>query len=244
MRMVFMMLLGAVLWTASSAGVTPSYLWGEFEFPAGALEGLASRIQTESIPLARWSAGELEFGGAADELELESSPAFAYVDGDVLFLAVQSGSIKAVLRGRYPQAEIVAMAEETTLALPEGFLELVESLGLLPEDCSVELELREVPLKLPRAPDDVRLDSVLWALVNHPDWLGFARNHGLQRVGLRVRVVAEVTGQLDARFEAYIQSSTETLAELLVPILYLPELGRDPAVSLVRPPHTPYPAGE
>lgn len=242
MRTILMMMLGALLWTASSAGVTPSYLWGEFEFPAGVLEGLASRIQTESIPLAKWGAGELEFSGAADELELESSPAFAYVDGDVLFVAVQSGSIKAVLRGRYPQAEIVAMAEETPLALPEGFLELVESLGLLPADCSVEFELREVPLKLPRAPDDVRLDSVLWALVNHPDWLEFARNHGLQRVGLRIRVVVELSGELDASFEPFIQSSTPTLAELLIPIPYLPELGADPAARFVRPPHTPYPA--
>ncbi len=243
MRGLTMMMLGAMLWTASSAGVTPSYLWGELELPAGAVDGLAARIQTESIPVARWGEGELEFTGVADEQELESSPAFAYLDGDVIFVSVQSGSTWAALRGRYPHGEIIAMAEEVALTLPEGFLELIDSLGLLPDDCSVELELREVPLKLPRAPEDVRLDSVLWGLANHPDWLEFARNQGLERVGLRVRVVAELTGRLDTKFEPYIQSSTETLAELLIPIPYLPELGADPAARLVRPPHTPYPAG-
>ncbi len=242
MRVIVTMLLGAMLWTASSAGVTPSYLWGELALPAGALDNLPARIQTESVPLARWMAGELAFSGASDEQELESSPAYAYLDGDVLFVSVQTESAWAVLRGQHPDGELIAMAQGVALAPPAGFLELLESLGLLPEDCAVELELREVPVKLPRSPEDVRLDSILWALVNHPDWLGFARDHGLQRVGLRVRVVAELTGRLEATFEPYIQSSTATLAELLIPIPYLPELGSDPAVSLVRPPHTPHPA--
>ncbi|MFO8034067.1 MAG: hypothetical protein R6U88_02740 [Candidatus Bipolaricaulota bacterium] len=243
MRMVFMMMLGAMLWTASSAEGTPSYLWGELELPPGALDGLAARIQTESVPLAAWEEGTLEFTGVEDQQELESSNAYAYLDGDVILVSVQKDSRRGVLRGRYPNGEIVGLLNGASPSLPEGFLELAYSLGLLPELC-LDLELREVPLKLPRPPEDIHLDSVLWALVNHPDWLGFARDHGLEREGLRVRVVAEVTGRLDEKFEPYIESSTETLAELLIPIPYLPALGSDPEARLVRPPHTPYPAEE
>lgn len=193
--------------------------------------------------MGRWSVGQLAFSGAQDAGELEASPAYAYLDGDVLFISVQTESSKAVLRGTYPQAEIIAMGDGTSLSVPEGFWDLIDALGLLPGDCAVELEPRDVPLKLPQPPEDVALDPVLWALVNHPDWLGFARDNGLERVGLRVRVVAEVSGHLDAAFEPYIQSSTPSLVELLIPIPYLADLGADEAAELVRPPHTPHPAG-
>ncbi len=241
MRMVLMLLLGAMLGTAGSAGITPSYLWSEVELPDGALDGLAARIQSESVPLGMWQDGQLTFTGAENQQELEASPQYAYLDGDVYYIIVQSGADRAVLRGRRTRGELISIANGTPPGLPGKFLELTDRLELLPEMC-LELELRQVPLKLPRSPEDVRLDALLWGLVNHPDWLGFARDHGLQREGLRVRVVAELEGDLDQVFEPYIHSSTERLAELLIPIPYLPDLGRDPAVRLVRLPHTPYPA--
>jgi len=100
----------------------------------------------------------------------------------------------------------------------------------------------EFPLKLPRVPEGVNLDPTLWALVQHPDWFGAARDYGLERVGLRVRVVAEASGALAEDLEPYVLSSTGELMDLLIPIGLLPELGRDPAVRAVRPPFTPYPA--
>ncbi len=244
MRVMWMMLLGAMLWTTSSAGVPTSFLWGEVLLPAGAVDDLATRVQTEGIPLARWVDQELEFFGAEDEEALLSSPAYAFLDGELLLVTVQTESATATLRGRHLQAELVAWTEGDTVALPEGFLELLNRLELLPAECTLELELREIPAKHPAPPEGVRLDSVLWALVNHPDWFGFARQQGLERVGLRVRVVVELQGSLKAEFEPYIQSSSESLAELLIPIFYLPELGADPAARLVRLPHTPYPAEE
>lgn len=242
MRIVLMVLLGAILGTASSAGITPSYLWSEVELPDGALDGLAARMQTESVPLGMWVDGALAFNGVENAQELEGSSAYAYLDGDLLLVSVEGVSARAILRGEFPKAEVIGLAGDTGLGLPGEFLHLADTLGLLPKYCALEFEQRAVPLKLPRSPEGVRLDSVLWGLVNHPDWLEFSRNHGLEREGLRVRVVAELEGELDEQFEPYVHSSTQRLAELLIPIPYLPELGRDPAVRTVRPPHTPYPA--
>ena len=97
-------------------------------------------------------------------------------------------------------------------------------------------------MKLPRAPEGVRLDPTLWALVQHPDWFGAARDFGLERRGLRVLVVAEASGTLAEALEPYVVSSTERLMEILIPIPLLPELGQDPAVTMVRPPYVPHPA--
>jgi len=125
---------------------------------------------------------------------------------------------------------------------PESFFDLLVTLGLLPQGETIELEAQDVPLKLPRPPQGSKLDPVLWALVGHPDWIGFARDYGLERVGIRVRVVVEKEGVLCAAFEPYIVSSSDGLAELLLPIPLLPQLRTDPAARAVRPPYIPHPA--
>ena len=221
----------------------PTYLWAPCQIPLEAFSALPERAQTLSIPIARFlpEKGAPEFLGATDETELLSRNAFLYLDGNFFLLGVREGPWTTILRGKPDSAELIIFGPGTPQSLP-GFA-ILEALGLLPAGAALELSEKTVPLKLPAPPEEVKLDPILWTLVGHPDWFSFARDYGLERVGLRVRAVAELQGTLSQAFAGYIRSSTDTLAELLIPIPLLPELGKDPAVRLVRPPFVPHPLG-
>ncbi|MCR4392250.1 MAG: hypothetical protein NUV94_05625 [Candidatus Acetothermia bacterium] len=243
MRAMAFLAVAVTLGAGIGVGETPHYLWGEIRVPEGAVQTLSVRAGALGIPTAVWTEAGLTVAGAADEAAMLAEGAYLYVDGPCFLLAVDSTGERAVLRGTAAQAElIVGGTGDVLYSPPSAFLALAGELGLLPT-CSVELQVKEVPLKLPRPPEGMKLDPVLWALVGHPDWLGFARDYALDRVGIRVRVVAQVAGALAAEFEPYIQSSSGALVELLIPIPLLPDLGRDPAVEIVRPPYVPHPAG-
>lgn len=231
-----------LVWGNAMAFGGPNYLWGEILVPQGALEGLVERAESLGIPTALWTEEGLSFSGVADEAELLAGELWLYWDGPYFMLGSQTPSGRIFLRGGPDRAELCAQGDGALFPPTPEFFELLISLGLLPRGTTVELKLRDVPLKLPKPPEGMSLDPVLWALVGHPDWFGFARDYGLPRVGLRVRVVAEVEGRPSLSFEPYIQSSSDNLYELLLPIPLLPELGQDPAVKYVRPPHVPYPA--
>jgi len=223
---------------------TPSYLWGEVDVPEGAVAGLATRAEELGLACAVWTEEGLRFVGAGDEAELRASGAYLYLDGPAFLVAVETPTERAVLRGRGSSAELIVWTGTDVISPPgASFFDLLRALGLLGEGWMVTLTVKTVPLKLPRVPEGVRLDPVLWALAGHPDWFGAARDYGLERVGLRVRVVAEASGALAEGLEPYVLSSTETLMDLLIPIPLLVDLARDPAVRYVRPPLTPYPAG-
>jgi len=221
----------------------PTYLWAPCQIPLEAFSALPERAQTLSIPIARFlpEKGALEFLGATDETELLSRNAFLYLDGDFFLLGIREGTWTTILRGKPDSAELIVFGTGTPQSLA-GFA-ILEALGLLPAGAALELSEKTVPLKLPAPPKEVKLDPILWTLVGHPDWFSFARDYGLERVGLRVRAVAELQGTLSQAFADYIRSSTDALAELLIPIPLLPELGKDPAVRLVRPPFIPHPLG-
>lgn len=230
-----------VLATCVFAGVGLAqgwYLWGELTLPSGAVEALPAKAQKLGLPLAQATAEGLKFVGTSDEATLLQKGSFLFLDGPFFLLGVDLPGEKAFLRGGPTQAELIVWPSDTPGTL---LLDWALKLGLLPQGCAVGLVVKEIPLKLPRAPEGVRLDSVLWALVVHPDWIGFARDYGIERQGLRVRVVAEVRGPLGAQFEPYVASSGAQLVELAIPIPLLPELGRAPQVKLVRLPYVPHP---
>ena len=221
----------------------PTYLWAPCQIPTEAFSALPERAQTLSIPIARFlpETGALEFLGAADETELLSENAFLYLDGDFFLLGIREGTWTTILRGKPDSAELVIFGTGSPEILSS--FAIPEALGLLPWGEAIELAEKTVPLKLPAPPEGLKLDPILWALVGHPDWFAFSRDYGLERAGIRVRVVAELQGSLSQDFEGFIRSSTDFLAELLIPIPLLPELGKDPAVRIVRPPFVPHPLG-
>lgn len=245
MRVMLVILVAALAGGPVTAmGELPTYLWAEVSVPESVLSGLTEEAQTMSLPTAHWRPESMEISGAESLAELESAEqGYLLVDGPFFLVGWGGTPTAAMLRGREGAGELI-LRREANGVVPQvaAFLDLLDQLGLLPENGALDLAEREVPIKLPRAPEDVRLDSVLWALVVHPDWFGFAEAQGLERVGLRVRVVAETDGDLDEAFEPFIEASSNALVELLIPIPLLPELGRDPSVLLVREPFRPHPA--
>lgn len=232
-----------ILGTGCLALAQIPYFWGSLSIPAEAWTALPERAQTAGIPIARFipETSELKFVGVANETELLAKNAFLYLDGDFFLLGLREGEWITILRGSTKAAELVLFGPGAPEALSS--LALLEALGLLPPGGTVELTQKEIPWKFPAPPEGVKLDPLLWTLLIHPDWFGFAQTQGIERIGIRVRVVAELCGNLSANWEPFIRSSTENLAELLLPIPLLPELGRDPAVRLVRPPFAPIPLG-
>ncbi len=218
----------------------PTYLFGVIPLAPGALEALPGRAQTAGVPMAiQKEDGTLVFQGVKDEGELLSSPEYLLLDDGFFLLGVQTASGRYFLRGTRDEARLFALGDPRGLG---SFIALIQGLGLLPRKASVELTAGEVPLKLPAPPEGLKLDPVLYGLVSSPDWIGFCRDYGLERVGLRVLVVAEVRGILPEVYEPYIRSSSDGLVELLIPIPLLEKLGREDVVSKVRPPFRPHPA--
>lgn len=221
----------------------PQYLWAEVAVPPGAVSALAEKAGELGVPVAEVKDGALAFPEGLSEADLRAGGAYLYLDGPFFLLGVETPTEYALLRGNEEKAELIVVARDALVPPSEAFFDLARALGLLPPEGTITLTVKEVPLKLPRVPEGMRLDPTLWALVGHPDWFGAARDYGLERVGLRVRVVAEGTGALAEDLEPYVLSSTGSLIDLLLPIPLLPKLGQDPAVRNVRPPYTPYPAG-
>jgi len=242
MRVFLMILAWAALLPLGALGETPKYLIGELTLPEGALEGPPQRAEALGIPTEVWTPAGPQITGAEDEEELLAADAYLIVDGPYFLLTVQTASGRAILRGGETAVLIAGGSTDALTPPPPEFFDLLAELGLLPQGETIEMCEKDVPLKLPRPPAGSALDPVLWALVNHPDWIGFARDYGLERVGIRVRVVVEKEGQLPEAFEPYVQSSSDGMAELLVPIPLLPSLGEAAGVLSVRPPYIPHPA--
>jgi len=96
-------------------------------------------------------------------------------------------------------------------------------------------------LKGPQPPAEVRIESDLYQLTVAEDWFAFAASKGIERAGLRVRVVAELESGvvLQDPFAAYVSSASDSLARLLIPIEQLVLLASTEGVVLVRLPYEP-----
>ncbi len=232
------LVLGLSLAPDSAEGGVP-YLYGEIQLPQGLLEALPQRAQEEGIPLAVADiSGELSFTGVASESELLGESTFLILDGAFFVLGVQTEGEKAFIRGVGEKAEVVAIGDDEALG---ALFSLMRDLGLLQEGFDVGLSERSFPEKVPAPPQGLKLDPVLWGLLIHPDWFAFAGEKGIERVGIRVKVVAEVKGLLPERYEGYIQTTSDGLAELLIPIPLLDDLAREETVKYVRLPAVPHP---
>ncbi|QAA77297.1 MAG: hypothetical protein BIP78_1531 [Candidatus Bipolaricaulis sibiricus] len=237
--LVVVLALGAGLGVRAE---TPRYLWAEIGLPSGAVAKLPDRAHELEVATAAWTEGELVLMGAESEDALRAGGTYLYLDGEQFLLGVETGAERITLRGNGEKAELIVWAADGLVPPSEAFFDLMRELGLLDEGITISLTVKELALKLPRVPEGIKLDPTLWALVGHPDWFGAARDFGLERVGLRVRVVAEAATALAEDLEPYVLNSSGSLTELLIPIALLSKLGQDPAVRSVRPPFTPYPA--
>lgn len=171
-----------------------------------------------------------------------------YVDGRLLWLRAEEALSKYNLRPLGDGYELIVAPKTTVSAsaiLGEIGVRLVQ-LKLLREPTlplNVE-QLSVVPgSKLPKPPDGVRLDSLLYGLMLMPDWYDFALQNRLELWGLRVRVIVELISpeaQLSPGHDLIIEArSPSGLMRVLVPIHQLAILASDPAVKLVRPPFQP-----
>ncbi len=222
-----------------AAAEVPTYLWAKISLPQDAVAALPERAQTAGIPIAvAGEAGSLFLVGAKTEEELLSLNTYLFLDGPFFLLGISGANGLAFLRGEQTEAEIICFGDPEPLS---HMVSVLDSLGLLSPGTEVEFTERTLSLKIPVPPKGVKLDPVLWGLLVHPDWFAFARDYGIERVGLRVRVVAEVEGMLPEKYEPYIQSSSDGLVELLLPIPLLDDLAQEEAVAKVRLPHKPHP---
>lgn len=149
----------------------------------------------------------------------------------------QTGSYELIVSPKLPKTELT---EEDLGQIRRA----LAPFGLPPQTASLTLEPYIVPAK-PAPPEGAHLDSVLYELVLAPDWALYAREKGLERSGLRVRVVIErsAPGAMPSpALELVVEAGSERLIRAQALIHRLVELARDPAVGFVRPPTRPQPA--
>lgn len=153
----------------------------------------------------------------------------------------------AQLLGSY---ELIVSPQLPQTALTSGDLDQITAMltpfGVLPaQTASLELE-PYIPLAKPEPPADARLDSALYGLTLAPDWAAYASENGIERSGLRVRVLIELSSpdaSLPEALELVIEARSTRLVRAQALIHRLVDLARDPAAAFVRPPSRPQPAG-
>lgn len=172
-----------------------------------------------------------------------------FVDGALLWLRAEEAFSKYNVRPALGMGYELTIAPKVTVsasvALGEIGARLVQ-LQLL-RDPALPLNVEQLSIvpgvKLPKPPDGVRLDSLLYGLMLMPDWYDFAAQNRLELWGLRVRVIVELISsdaQLALGHNLIIEArSPSGLMRVLVPIHQLTALASDPAVKLVRPPFQP-----
>ena len=149
----------------------------------------------------------------------------------------QTGSYELIVSPKLPKTELT---DEDLGQIQQA----LAPFGLLPQTASLTLEPYIVPAK-PAPPEGVRLDSVLYGLTLAPDWAAYVREKGIERSGLRVRVVIERNspGAMPSpALELVVEAQSDRLIRAQALIHRLVELARDPAVAFVRPPSRPQPA--
>ncbi len=183
------------------------------------------------------------------EEALLAASSLLYVDGAAFLLRVKGDAIDFTVR---PGEAGYALVLDPHDDLPQGqtlatVLASLQDLGIVGSEVGLTsfAAFSKVTQKDPAPPEGVAIDSSLYALSVAPDWFSYAKAKGLTRVGLRVEVVAEKLpgGTIPEAYTAYVESETDALAKLLLPIEKLVGLARSSDIGYVRPPYQPHPAG-
>ncbi len=171
-----------------------------------------------------------------------------YVDDGQFLLRVNGEDYDYTVRPGGDQNYSLVIVPHRDLPLVDTLTKVMSSLqrlGIVGSE--VNMEFKSFPQKAeksPAPPEGVAIDSGLYALQVAPDWFTAASAAGIKRVGLRVEVIAEKLpgGQIPEEFRQYIESETDSLAKLLLPISDLVALAKSPAIGYLRPPYRPQPA--
>jgi hypothetical protein len=171
-----------------------------------------------------------------------------YVDGATFLLRVKGQTIDYTVRpGESGYALVLDPHEDLPLAQTVGtILGALQQLGIVGSEVDMTFTSFAKGLeKDPEPPAGVAIDSGLYALCVAPDWFATAKAKGFTRVGLRVEVVAEKLpgASLPEAYSPYVESETDALAKVLLPIEKLVDLAQSSGVGYVRPPYQPHPAG-
>jgi hypothetical protein len=183
----------------------------------------------------------------ADEAELLAERPLLYVDRGLALVALTGTDYDLTLR---PAADGYELILSPHRPIPVGTtfgsaLTQLFALGIVGSSVGVEGPdaFEKTPMKGPRPPEGVPLDSELYGLVVAEDWFDYASSRQLIRVGLRVEVIAEKLPDaiIPADFQGFLVEETEQLARFLVPIHELVDLASSGAFRLVRTAYEPQP---
>ena len=214
------------------------------------IESLIQTAQANGFSVAGSYGGE-PLGGdpltEEPEEALQAMPLLLYVDESWFLLRVTGEDFDYTVRPTGEGYELVL--------IPHKDLPFEETVGMVLSDLqemgivgSVDMELPEQYAKEsekgPLPPPGVAIDSALYGLSVAADWFAEASRLGIDRVGLRVEVVAEKLpgGTIPEAFIPFIESESEGLAKLLLPIWQLTELARSSSIGYVRQPYRPQPS--
>ena len=215
------------------------------------IESLIQTAQGKGFSVAGSYGGE-PLGGDPltedPEEALQAVPSLLYVDESWFLLRVTGEDFDYTVRPAVEGYELVLVPHKD-LPQAETIYSIISSLqgmGIvgsevdmgLPEQYAKESE------KGPLPPEGVAIDSSLYGLSVAANWFAEASRLGIDRVGLRVEVVAEKLpgGAIPEAFIPFIESESGELAKLLLPIWQLTELARSSSIGYVRGPYRPQPS--
>ncbi|MBN1859367.1 hypothetical protein JW848_09205 [Candidatus Bipolaricaulota bacterium] len=196
----------------------------------------------EADGLSAWR-GDVETDD--EEAVLLQEPRLLYVDGNSLLVSVQTTSYGFALRPSENGYELVVTPDETIdvgNALVEILVALSE-IGVAPGSISLDgaKTFSANDLKGPPTPEGVALESSLYRLTISPDWFAAATTAAIERIGLRVSVIAEkVAGApIPEPYRVFVAEETDQLVKLSLPIQDLVPLARSASITYVRLPYQP-----
>jgi hypothetical protein len=179
------------------------------------------------------------------EATLLQTTEFLYVDNERFLLSIAGVDFDYIVRP-YETGYALLVAPHRDLPQGETLLAVLNSLsqmGIVGAEVELQgiTDFQKMPGKLPAPPEDVAMDSALYALSVAADWFAFATTQNLTRVGLNVEIVAEKLpgGTLSPTFQSHVIDESADFAKLLLPIHLLVDLARAPSVGYVRPPYQP-----